>query len=594
MGTDVEPQDLKKIQRTVLAGRTRTLEVEQNGLGAEQARQNAGGASEFIGIAFALAVLLLVFGSLVAALAPIVSTILALGVTLGGITLLSHVVDTPDFATQLATLIGLGVGIDYALFVLTRYRSELALGHDHREAAGRALDTAGRTVFFAAGTVIIALLGLLLLGLNFLQGVAVGAALSVALTMSAALTLLPAFLGFAGPKINGRRTRRRLAEERSGVREARTEGRRWSAWSRLVQRRPVPAALLALVLLLAIASPALGLRLGSSDASVDPSDSTTHKAYDLIAKGFGPGASGTFLLAVELPAKGDPQPAAQVAAAVARDPGIVSTTPPALSPDGALATVTAVPRTSPQQEATTDTLNRLRDDVVPAVEQASRAKVEIGGTTATQEDFTDVIAGKLPLFVAVVVLLSALLLLAVFRSILVPIKAGLMNLLSIGAALGVVTAIFQDGHGASLLGIETGPIESFLPVLLFSIVFGLSMDYEVFLISRVREEWDHSGDASGSVMRGLATTGKVITAAASIMVLVFASFAIAPDRVIKLFGLGLASAVLIDAVIIRCLLVPALMELFGRSAWWLPRWLDRIVPQLSIEGPEDREAVEAT
>ena len=281
-----------------------------------------------------------------------------------------------------------------------------------------------------------------------------------------------------------------------------------------------------------------------------------------------------------------------MADALAKDPGIARVTPPTPSPDGVVATVTAIPRTGPQDPATTDTLHRLRDDVVPPAEQASGARVEVGGFTASQEDFTSVIASKLPVFVGVVVLLSAGLLLAVFRSVLIPVKAAVMNLLSIGAALGVVTAVFQNGVAAGLFGIETGPIEPFLPVLLFAIVFGLSMDYEVFLISRVQEEWEQTHDASGSVVRGLATTGKVITAAAAIMVVVFASFGIAPDRVIKLFGLGLASAVFLDAVVIRCLLVPAIMELLGRRAWWLPRWLDRVVPRLALEGPPVTSSVE--
>ncbi len=586
VGDDVEQKQLKTIQDAVLAGETSTLQVEHGGQGAEFARQGGGNATEFIGVLAALVVLLVTFGSLVAAFAPLLSAILAIVTTLGGIKLLSHVVDTPDFATQLATLIGLGVGIDYALFVLTRYRAELAT-HARVDAVERAIDTAGRTVCFAACTVVIALLGLLLLGLNFLQGVALGAALSVLLTMGAALTLLPAFLGIAGSRINSRRARKRLVAVEAGEREPKQEGAGWARWSRFVQRRPWPVAAVALVILLGLTAPVLGLRLGSSDASVDPPDTTTYKAYQLIADGFGPGVSGTFLVAVELPRKGDRAAAKQVAAAIGRDPGVAAAAAPTLSPDGVVATITAVPKTGPQDQATTDTLNRLRDDVVPPAERASGATVEIGGITASQEDFTGVIANKLPLFVGVVVLLSALLLLAVFRSVLIPVKAAVMNLLSIGAALGVVTLIFQNGVGAGLLGIETGPIESFLPVLLFSIVFGLSMDYEVFLVSRIHEEWEKSRDASGSVVAGLATTGKVITAAAAIMVLVFASFGIAPDRVIKLFGLGLASAVFLDAVVIRCLLVPAIMELMGRRAWWLPGWLDRLVPSVALEAPAE-------
>ena len=342
------------------------------------------------------------------------------------------------------------------------------------------------------------------------------------------------------------------------------------------------------LLLVALTLPALNLRLGSSDAGVDPSGTTTRKAYDLIAEGFGAGTNGSFLIVSELPRKGDRPAARQIAGAVDADPDFTFVSPPTLSPDGRVATITAYPKTGPQDERTTVTLKRLRNDVLPAVEKTTGATVEVGGFTASTEDFSRVVAGKLPLFIGVVVLLSALLLLFVFRSVVIPIKAAAMNLLSIGAALGFVTLIFQEGHGADLLGIGTGPIESFVPVLMFAIVFGLSMDYEVFLISRVHEEWEHTHDASLSVGRGLQTTGRVITAAAAIMVVVFGSFAIGDDRVIKLFGIGLASAVFFDAVIIRCLLVPAIMELLGRRAWWLPAWLDRRLPRLAIEAPEER------
>nr|MBA2346943.1 MMPL family transporter [Solirubrobacterales bacterium] len=356
-----------------------------------------------------------------------------------------------------------------------------------------------------------------------------------------------------------------------------------------VQRRPVLFAALSIALLLALAYPATNLRLGSSDAGVDPPGTTTKAAYDLISEGFGPGVNGSFLIVAELGERNDKAAAEQIAAAVRADPDFRQVAPPNLSPDGVVATITAFPTTGPQNEQTSKTLDRLRDDVIPAAEERTGATVEVGGFTASGDDFSSVVASKLPLFVIVVVLLSALLLLAVFRSVIIPIKAAAMNLLSIGAALGFVTLIFQEGYGADLLGIGTGPIESFVPVLMFAIVFGLSMDYEVFLISRVHEEWEKSGDASASVARGLATTGRVITAAASIMIVVFASFALGDDRIIKLFGLGLASAVFFDAVIIRCLLVPALMELFGARAWWLPGWLDRIVPRLAIE----RESPEA-
>jgi putative drug exporter of the RND superfamily len=605
---DITPETLEKVENAAFTARSPQLQVEHGGPGAEIVRfNNSQGPSEFFGVFAAAIVLLITFGSLVAAGLPLIATLLALGTSLGVITLMSHVVDTPDFASQLASLIGLGVGIDYALFVVTRYRAEVRAGLDRDEAVEMAIDTAGRTVMFAAITVVIALLGLLLLGLNFMQGVALGAATAVLATMFAALTVIPALIGGSGEFMDGVlheyderggfrfwgtkhrfalpgrewRARRLAKRERK-----RAEGHAWERWSHAVQSRPWLAAGIAVVVLLALALPATQMRLGSSDAGLDPPGSTTREAYDLIAEGFGAGTNGSFLLVAELAKKGDKAAAETIADAVRADKDFTFVAPPALSPDGTVATITAYPRTGPQEEATTDTLNRLRDDVVPAAERDTGAQVEVGGFTASNEDFSRVVASKLPLFVGVVVLFSALLLLAVFRSVIIPIKAAVLNLLSIGAALGFVTLVFQEGHGSSLLGIGTGPIDSFVPVLMFAIVFGLSMDYEVFLISRVHEEWERTRDASASVARGLQTTGRVITAAASIMILVFASFALGDDRIIKLFGLGLASAVFFDAVIIRCLLVPALMEIFGRRAWWLPSWLDRRLPRLAIESPE--------
>jgi RND superfamily putative drug exporter len=496
--------------------------------------------------------------------------------------------------------------------VVTRFRGEVRSGRDRNEAIEVAIDTAGRTVMFAAITVIIALLGLLLLGLNFMQGVALGAATAVLATMFAALTIIPALIGGAGPFMDGvlrefdRRggfrfwgikwripiPGRQFRARRAARRERRqADGAGWARWSRAVQRRPWLAAVVAIVMLLALALPAAHLRLGSSDAGVDPPGSTTRNAYKLVAQGFGAGTNGSFLMVGQLARKGDTAEAAKIAAALENDKDFTFVAPPAISPDGMVATVVAYPRTGPQDKATNQTLKRLRNDVVPGIERQTGARIEVGGFTASGEDFSRVVAGKLPLFVGVVVLFSALLLLVVFRSVIIPIKAALLNLLSIGAALGFVTLIFQDGHGAGLLGIGTGPIEAFVPVLMFAIVFGLSMDYEVFLISRVHEAWEHGHDASAAVARGLQTTGRVITAAAAIMILVFASFALGSDRVIKLFGIGLASAVFFDAVVIRCLLVPALMELFGRRAWWLPAWLDRRLPRLAIEAPEEPRPV---
>ena len=587
---DFDVEKFERVEKAGFSARGPDLQIEHGGQGAEVVRQSAnqGSSTELFGLLAAAIVLTITFGSLIAAGVPLLSAILALGATLGLVPVISHVVDTPDFAGQLAALIGLGVGIDYALIVVTRYRAEHTRGLTRDEALLLAIDTAGRTVFFAGLTVIIALLGLLLLGLSFMQGASLASALAVLLVMSAALTLLPALLSKTGDWIDrlrlplpGRHHRAELVAQAQT--ELPGESPAWARWSELVQRRPIPAIVVALAILLALAVPALHMRLGASDAGLDPPGTTTRIAYDLIAKGFGAGTNGQFLLAVELPKRADVEAAKRVAQAVGRDPNVAVVAPPQLSPDGQVATIVLFAKTGPQDAATTDLLNRLRDQRIPAVERDSGVRVWVGGATASQEDFTQVISDKLPLFVGVVVLLSTLLLMAVFRSIFVPLKAAVMNLLSIGAALGFVTLVFQDGFLAGALSGGTGPVESFVPVMLFAIVFGLSMDYEMFLMSRTHEEWLRTGDASRAMRNALATTGRVITAAAAIMIVVFVSFGLGPERVIKEFSLGLAMAVLLDAVVIRCLLVPAIMELAGERAWWLPSWLDRRMPRLALE-----------
>jgi putative drug exporter of the RND superfamily len=609
---DIEPAALEEVEHAAFTAHDARLQVEHGGPGAQVVRsENGSDPSQAIAVLAAAIVLLITFGSVVAAGLPLVAALVALGSALGVLALISHLVDTPEFASQLAVLIGLGVGIDYSLFVVTRFRAEVRSGLDRDEAIEQAIDTAGRTVMFAALVVVIALLGLLLLGLSFLHGAALGAACAVLAVMFSALTIIPALIGGSGrfldgvlgeldrrggwrpwgtgPRIAlpGRALRARRASRR------RADGRSWERWSRAVQARPWLALAIGLALLVTLALPALNLRLGSSDAGVDPPGSTTREAYDLIAQGFGAGTNGSFLLVAELPRPGNATAARRIAAAVRADRELTFVSAPALSPDGRVATVTATPPTGPQDAATTATLERMRQDVVPTLERATGARVEIGGLTASTEDFSRVVAGKLPLFVGVVVGLSALLLLFVFRSLVIPIKAALLNLLSIGAALGFVTLIFQDGLGAGLLGIGTGPIDAFVPTFFFAVVFGLSMDYEVFLLSRVHEAWQQTGDAGHAVTRGLQTTGRVITAAASIMIVVFASFALADDRLSKLFGLGLASAILIDALIIRCLLVPAIMQLLGRRAWWLPAWLNRRLPRLAVEPIEQHPTADA-
>jgi putative drug exporter of the RND superfamily len=556
------------------------LQVELGGQPIEEARQEEGGDSSFaIGLLAAVIILLLTFGSVVAMGLPLLTALFALGVGLSLVTLGTHVFDTANFAPQLAAMIGLGVGIDYALFILTRFRNGLDEGLEPRPAAIAAVDTAGRAVLFAGITVIISLMGMLLLGISFLYGVAMAAALAVLFTMIAALTLLPALLVIAGRRVD------RLRIPGLGKRATSIdENSHWFRWSRMVQRRPWIAALLSGALLLALCIPTLSLRLGSNDAGTDPAGTTTREAYDLLAEGFGPGFNGPFAMVGALPSKGDDEGLVLLRKTLESEEGVAATTPIVLNPAKDTGVFQVYPTTSPQSEDTTALLDHIRSDVVPPIEQKTGAQLHVGGITAIFEDFGDAISEKLPLFIGVVVLLSALLLMIVFRSLLVPLKAMVMNLLSIGAAFGLIVAVFQWGWGASIIGIDgSSPIISFFPVFLFSIVFGLSMDYEVFLMSRIHEEWEHKHDATAAVTRGLALTGRVITAAAAIMVTVFASFMIGEDRIIKLFGLGLASAVLIDAVIIRSVLVPAVMQLFGKRAWWLPAWLDRTLPTLHVE-----------
>jgi putative drug exporter of the RND superfamily len=582
-GNKLEKDDTRKLISISQAAAGNGLQVELGGQPIEEARQEEGGDSSFaIGLLAAVVILLLTFGSLVAMGLPLITALFALGVGLSLVTVGTHVFDTAEFAPQLAAMIGLGVGIDYALFIVTRFRNGLDEGMEPRAAAIAAVDTAGRAVLFAGITVIISLMGMLLLGITFLYGVAMAAALAVLFTMIAALTLLPALLTIAGHRIDRLRIPG-LGSRRTSI----DEDSRWFRWSRLVQRRPWVAALLSGALLLVLCIPTLSLRLGSNDAGTDPAGTTTREAYDLLADGFGPGFNGPFAMVAALPSKGEDESLVLLHKTLANEDGVAKVTPIVLNPAENTGVFQLYPTTSPESEATTELLDHIRGGVVPPIEAKTGAQLHVGGITAIFEDFGNAISDKLPLFIGVVVLLSALLLMIVFRSILVPLKAIAMNLLSIGAAFGLIVAVFQWGWGASLIGVDgSGPIISFFPIFLFSIVFGLSMDYEVFLMSRIHEEWEHSHDASAAVTRGLALTGRVITAAAAIMVTVFASFMIGEDRIIKLFGLGLASAVFIDAVIIRSILVPAIMQLFGKRAWWFPDWLSRILPRLHVEPAE--------
>ncbi|MEA2704812.1 MAG: putative drug exporter of the superfamily, partial [Actinomycetota bacterium] len=581
--------------------------------------------SELLGVAFAMVILVLAFGSVLAMGLPIAVALAGIGIGTITVGLLSSVITIPDFATILGTMIGLGVGIDYALFIVTRFREQLHKGDDIKPAITAALDTAGRAVAFAGTTVVISLLGMLLMQIGFISGLAVGAATVVAMTMLASLTLLPALLGFAGNRVELTRWRGLVAASlvavglvglgltvqplliglplgavvllaslvvrplRQPVPRPAVKPRQQTLayrWSRFVQHYPWPSAIGAVLLLILLALPVFGLRLGFSDEGNYAKDTTTRKAYDLLGEGFGPGFNGPLMVVSEVP-PGTPQATLQaVTDAIAGDPGVQFASPSVLNnPDSPTAALwRVIPTTSPQDEATTKLVDRLRKHVLPAATANTGLDVAVTGSVAIQVDFSEYLASRLPLFFGVVLALSFLLLMTVFRSVLVPLKAVVMNLLSIGAAFGVVVAVFQWGWGAAVLNLDGAPIEPFVPMMLFAIVFGLSMDYEDFLLSRVREEWKRTGDSHLSVADGLAATARVITAAALIMVFVFGSFLLEADRISKLFGLGLAVAVLIDATVVRLLLVPATMELLGDKNWWLPKWLDKVLPDVAVEG----------
>ncbi len=563
------------------------VRVEFGGDAVRNEQQGEGGSAEMIGLLAAIVVLLIMFGSVVAMGLPVLTAVIALGVALSLVTLLTHLMDTADFAPQLAAMIGLGVGIDYALFIVTRFRAGLRAGLEPDEAVMIAMDTAGRAVLFAGATVCVALLGLFAVGIDFLYGPAVASALAVLVTMFAALTLLPAMLSKVGSRID----RLRVPGTKGSSGE---EGRLWSRWSLAIQRRPWTATLVSLAILIALAIPVLSMEIGNADAGTDGTDTTTRQAYDLLAEGFGPGFNGPLLVVADI--GGDPQGGEgtidELRQAVDETEGISATTPPVASENGQVYVIRAFPTTGPQEQETRALVDRIRDETLDPFDAEAGIESHLGGEAAITDDFSTYVAGKLPLFIGVVIVLSALLLLVAFRSVLVPLKAVLMNVLSIGAAFGLVVAIFQFGWGNELIGIsDTAPIAAFLPVMVFAIVFGLSMDYEVFLMSRVHEEWERRGDASGAVQHGLASTGRVITAAATIMICVFGSFALGGDLIIKLFGVGLAAAIAIDAFLIRSLLVPAIMELLGARAWWLPGWLDRIIPRVRIESDDPTAAV---
>jgi RND superfamily putative drug exporter len=581
---DVQAQDVPKAQVTRLEDLGKAtdgpgLQIDFGGEVIQNAQFEPPGGAEAVGLVAAIIILLITFGSLLAMGLPILSALFGIGIGLSLVLLFANFISVPNFTPQIASMIGIGVGIDYALFIVTRYRQGLHDQLDPESASVLALTTSGRAVIFAGVIVVISLLGLLLMGFQFVQGIAIGGAAAVFVTMLASITLLPAVIGFVGRNIDRFHIPRlRRTESLSG------RGF-WYRWSRLIQRRPAMTGLIGLAAVVLLTVPLFSMRLGAADAGNDPENLTTRRAYDLLSEGFGRGFNGPFLLVAEIPGQSGLQALNRLSQTLQQTPGVAAVSPPIPNARANTAIITVYPTTSPQDAATSVLVHRLREQIVPQTMQGTGIKVLVGGLTPIFVDFAAKIAGRLPILIAVVIALSFILLMMVFRSILVPVKAAIMNLLSIGAAYGVMVAVFQWGWGKSIIGVgQKGPIESWVPMMMFTILFGLSMDYEIFLLSRVRESYLRSRDNAEAVANGVATTGRVITAAAAVMIAVFLSFVVGFDiRQIKEIGLGLAVAILVDATLIRMVLVPATMELLGDANWWFPRAMARWVPRIGVE-----------
>jgi RND superfamily putative drug exporter len=538
---------------------------------------------EGLGFLGAAIVLLIAFGSVVAAGLPLAIALIGLGISSGGlIALLANVMDVPDWTTAVSGLIGIGVGIDYSLLVLTRFRSALDDGKSRHDAIVESVTTAGRSVIIAGCTVVIAVLGLCLTGLTYMYGVAISTSLAVLVMMAASISLLPALLAYVGERVD--RLRLPLIGRRRRIQTSGTGESPAARWSHMVQRRPWAYAIVATAILLALAAPALGMRLGFPDAGNDPPDTMTRKAYDLNTEGFGAGTNGPIVIAADMPGP-DSKPAVErFAQSIRQDSNVAFVAKPTFNDAGDAAIVTVIPKSSPQDEATSDLVNRLRDDTVPAELGKTGVTAHVGGVTAALEDQSEYMKGRLPIFVLGVVGLSFLLLLVAFHSPLISLKAGIMNLLSVSAAYGVMTLAANGGGLSKVVGIDHEvPVAPFMPVMMFAILFGLSMDYEVFLVSRIREEYLKDGNTRRAIADGLAKTARVITAAAAIMVVVFLAFLAAPDVFLKLFGIGLATAIFLDATLVRLVLVPAVMQLLGDRNWWIPGWLEKLLPSLDVE-----------
>ena len=576
---DVPVENIDAYIAVVDAANADGLRVETGGRVVQLAEQEEFG-SEALGLMAAVFILFFAFGSVVAMGLPIAAALFGIGVGTALVTLLANVMGFPDFTAQFAAMIGIGVGIDYSLLVVTRFREGLHRGNSVEDAVAVAVATAGRSVVFAGTVVAIAFLGLVAMGLPAIGYLGVGSAVIVLVAVLVSITLMPALLSLVGHRIDSLKVP--FLHQTEGV----DRNSIWYRWSRIIQRRPLPYAIGAGVLLVALAAPVLDMRLGFTDAGNNPETYHTRRAYDLLTEGFGPGFNGPLVAVVDTDSGGVAEAAEKVAEAARTLPGVASVDAPIVNQPGDTAIVTIYPETSPQDVRTSDVVHALRNEALPGAVAGTGASVSVTGFSAVDIDIQDRITSRMPFLFVGVIGLSFLLLMAVFRSVLVALKAALMNLLSIGAAYGVIVAIFQWGWGASVLGVDKGPIEPFLPMMFFAILFGLSMDYEVFLISRIREIYSHSGDNAAAVAEGLAATARVISAAAAIMVAVFLAFVLGDNRVVKVVGIGLATAIFVDATVVRLILVPATMELLGKANWWMPEWLGRIMPEIHLEAPD--------
>jgi RND superfamily putative drug exporter len=579
----LQKSQIRAVQNAGESIRSTSLEVEFGGNAFSSLDMPMGSPGEGLGILATAIVLFLAFGSLFAMLLPLGVALFAIGIASAATTLLSHGLSIAQFAPILGSLIGLGVGIDYALFIVTRSRQNLKQGMSVEDAIVTSVNTSGRAVLFAGITVCIALLGMLLLGFSFLDGLSIAAALTVAITMFASLTLLPSLLAFQKTRVLSRRERRKLASD--GPEPTIIEGG-WQRWARFVARHPRELSLVALVVIVALGLPIFSLHLGISDAGSDPAGSTSRMSYDLLAQGFGPGFNGPLTVVGTLHNNADKATMNALDASLVGKPDVAAVEPLVVNPQGTVGLITVISKSSPQDTTTSQLITMLRDRYIPDATASSHTAIYVGGQTALANDFSGMLDSKIPLFVTIIVILGCLLLMVAFRSILIPLTAAFMNLLAVGASFGLVVAVFQWGWGSSLIGSGSGPIESYLPIVMIAILFGLSMDYQVFLVSRMHEEWVNTNNNEDAIIHGQANTGRVITAAALIMVCVFSSFAVGGERIIAEFGIGLGGAVLMDAFILRTVLVPSLMHFFGKANWWMPKWLDRVVPHVAVEASD--------